>query len=343
MEVRVDVEFKEYRPEPNQSLDAVVGHDQVPRDHHLNEQILVYIAKNYLETSPPQTENEHTAFLTYMREMRKVIYGGHEKGSLVITVWCVSLKILEELWVDYKTGHLGEVVQKCFVTRELLEDLNLTELRLQTTVKEEEYKKAKAYFEKGRAERKIVSSISGEIDKVQDKAIPLCLPANIKWNAETGEIQKLEGARGDFYVVEEAFAELRKIKEPICVVAITGSYRGGKSFILSETLDQDEVFPVGHIMDPKTVGLWIWILPGKMQDINGCTYRVVLLDSEGIDACSAEERNDNQTLVLTILLASLLIYNSKGVPKRSDLQDLEYPLNRDDLKSKNHSVCPRYR
>lgn len=53
---------------------------------------------------------------------------------------------------------------------------------------------------------------------------------------------------------------------------------------------------------------------------------MILLDSEGINAVTAEGQNDNQIFTLTVLLASVLIYNSKGVPKRNDLNDLRYPF-----------------
>lgn len=53
---------------------------------------------------------------------------------------------------------------------------------------------------------------------------------------------------------------------------------------------------------------------------------MILLDSEGINAVTADGQNDNQIFTLTVLLASVLIYNSKGVPKRNDLNDLKYLL-----------------
>ena len=53
---------------------------------------------------------------------------------------------------------------------------------------------------------------------------------------------------------------------------------------------------------------------------------MVLLDSEGIDAASSVGYDDNQIFTLTVLLASVLIYNSQGVPMRRDLEGLEYPL-----------------
>ena len=53
---------------------------------------------------------------------------------------------------------------------------------------------------------------------------------------------------------------------------------------------------------------------------------MVLLDSEGIDAASSVGYDDNQIFTLTVLLASVLIYNSQGVPMRRDLEGLKYPL-----------------
>lgn len=65
---------------------------------------------------------------------------------------------------------------------------------------------------------------------------------------------------------------------------------------------------------------------------------MVLLDSEGIDAVRGEGLDDNQIFTLTVLLASVLIYNSAGVPTRHDLNGLEYPL---ITCSKNPSVRTR--
>ena len=53
---------------------------------------------------------------------------------------------------------------------------------------------------------------------------------------------------------------------------------------------------------------------------------MVLLDSEGIDAVTGESLDDHCIFTLTILLASVLIYNSAGVPTRTDLDGLEYPF-----------------
>jgi len=109
--------------------------------------VLAKIASNYLLTTPPMCQADHDNFLIYMEKMRLVITGVGI-GSLLITVRCDSLEILERLWEDYSSGHLGEVVQRCFVTEEILTELSLAELKLQTTILEEEYIACKMYFEK---------------------------------------------------------------------------------------------------------------------------------------------------------------------------------------------------
>ena len=52
----------------------------------------------------------------------------------------------------------------------------------------------------------------------------------------------------------------------------------------------------------------------------------MLLDSEGINTVKGIGSDDNQIFTLSVLLSSVLIYNSDGVPMREDLAGLEYPF-----------------
>ena len=78
--------------------------------------------------------------------------GKRDVGSLLITVECSSLQILQGLWEDYRSGHLNEIAQQMLVTAEVLEKLGLAEVRLKTFISEEEYENGKL----------ILKDISGE-------------------------------------------------------------------------------------------------------------------------------------------------------------------------------------
>jgi len=155
-------------------------------------------------------------------------------------------------------------------------------------------------------------------------ATPLCLPNNCQWNEDTGEYKRSSEQRNSLNVVDKALDQLRKIKGPVCVVSIAGPCRKGKSYILSRVFDQDDVFPLGSTMDPETMGIWMWVVSNKITDTSGQKFTVVLLDSEGIEAVTSEGSDDHCIFTLTILLASVLIYNSGGVPSRNDVDGLDY-------------------
>lgn len=53
---------------------------------------------------------------------------------------------------------------------------------------------------------------------------------------------------------------------------------------------------------------------------------IILLDTEGIDAANATDQGDSQIFTLSVLLSSLMIYNSMNVPKREDLNQMQYPI-----------------
>ena len=67
-------------------------------------------------------------------------------GSLVITVSCSSLEVLEALWNEYRTGRLNDVVQDTLVTRQVLEKLDLSEVKLRTIISEEDYLSYKGFL-----------------------------------------------------------------------------------------------------------------------------------------------------------------------------------------------------
>jgi len=86
------------------------------------------------------------ALFKYLIKKLGVHVQDNKLGSLVITVSCGSLEVLENLWEDYCSGHLNEVVQETLVTKEVLKALCLSEVKFKTTISEEEYKACKEWF-----------------------------------------------------------------------------------------------------------------------------------------------------------------------------------------------------
>ena len=81
-----------------------------------------------------------------MEEVRKVIVADIKKGSLIFTLECGSVKILDDLWEDYRTGHLNEVAQRYLVTDDILEEFGLSSLKLTSNIKEKDYKACRQHL-----------------------------------------------------------------------------------------------------------------------------------------------------------------------------------------------------
>ena len=85
-------------------------------------------------------------FCQYLKNMLNVIVRRHDTGSLLLTVECRSLQILEGLWKDYCSEHLNKMAQESLITAEILEKLGLTEIKLKVFISEEEYERGKQIF-----------------------------------------------------------------------------------------------------------------------------------------------------------------------------------------------------
>ena len=133
--------------QPSCTAGTEVTHAPMSSNIPTEGEVLRSIALHYLQATQPSSENDFDRFLKYMEKMQLAI-AGVSIGSLLITVKCDSLQILERLWEDYSSGRLGEVVQRCFVTEEILKELSLAELKLATTISEEEYKRYKMFLGK---------------------------------------------------------------------------------------------------------------------------------------------------------------------------------------------------
>ncbi len=125
---------------------------------------------------------------------------------------------------------------------------------------------------------------------------------------------------GRYFVDQETVQWLETCEEPLSVITCAGKYRTGKSFLLNRLANSNPGtgFGVGDSVRACTKGLWIYkhFFPGKNGD------KIVIIDTEGIDALDANETHDVRIFTLALLLSSTFLYNSVGAIDETQLQTL---------------------
>ena len=110
------------------------------------QEVLNLAASKYLKAIDPSKPEDLNGFVYYLEKVRKTLIVDTQSGSLIITVECCSVEILDELWYDYCNGFLNKMVQLFLVDDEVLKELGLTEVKLTTTILEEDYKACREYL-----------------------------------------------------------------------------------------------------------------------------------------------------------------------------------------------------
>uniref|UniRef100_A0A8C3JZP1 GB1/RHD3-type G domain-containing protein n=1 Tax=Calidris pygmaea TaxID=425635 RepID=A0A8C3JZP1_9CHAR len=87
-------------------------------------------------------------------------------------------------------------------------------------------------------------------------------------------------------------------------------------------------FSLGSSVQSHTKGVWMWCFPHPRKP----GHALVLLDTEGLgDVEKGDTENDTWIFVLTLLLSSTLIYNSKGTIDQQAMEQLQYPCSSKSL------------
>jgi hypothetical protein len=126
---------------------------------------------------------------------------------------------------------------------------------------------------------------------------------------------------GNFIVQTEALNILNNLDGNIAVCDIVGPYRSGKSFIMNLLLNRKKGFTLGSTYVSCTRGIWMWDTPIKHRNRHG-EFNLILLDTEGLSSPDSETETDNKIFVLSLLLSSLFLYNTKGVIDRDAIKKL---------------------
>ena len=144
----------------------------------------------------------------------------------------------------------------------------------------------------------------------------------------TGESLPLISFENEQFVVgDRAMELLRDMEPPIAVVAVAGLYRTGKSFLLNRVILQKPGFSVGSTVNACTKGIWMWSEPVITTDSSGRQVKVLVVDTEGIGAPTADASHDTRVFSLGLLLSSFFVYNSVGSIDEQALSNLSLVTN----------------
>lgn len=111
---------------------------------------------------------------------------------------------------------------------------------------------------------------------------------------------------GQFKVDEEILKQIQEIDKQLVILAITGLYRTGKSYLMNRLANSSNGFPLGKTIESKTKGIWIWCKDHPLKD----NTVLVLLDTEGLgDVSKGDKDHDNRIFTLAVLLCNVLVYN----------------------------------
>ena len=111
-----------------------------PKIYPSTQEVMNLITAECFKTINPSNREELNGFCQYLSNIRQLLIVDNKMGSLIITVQCNSLQILDGLWEDYCAGHLQEVARRYLVTEDILKELGVDELQLSLTINEKEYR-----------------------------------------------------------------------------------------------------------------------------------------------------------------------------------------------------------
>ena len=113
--------------------------------------------QNSKTRSSKSNESKIEQLVEYIQAEMHVKVKMVKMGSLTIIVQCPTLESLEKLWISYCSGYLSDIVERFLVTDELRRKLGLDNVRLTTTIEEENYLICKKAFRETSGELGILS------------------------------------------------------------------------------------------------------------------------------------------------------------------------------------------
>ncbi|XP_077512716.1 atlastin-1-like [Amblyomma americanum] len=128
--------------------------------------------------------------------------------------------------------------------------------------------------------------------------------------------------------------------KPVMVVSVAGTYRQGRSFLLtfflrffqnqcqSKWLDNPRILLGGFEWKPgstrQTTGILLWSLPFLVTTPEGEEVAVLLMDTQGSFDCKSTVKECTTIFALSIMISSVLVYNIFRNIQEDHLQHLQF-------------------
>ena len=137
---------------------------------------------------------------------------------------------------------------------------------------------------------------------------------------------QLVDVRDDKLVLNEAGLRTleqwgRNTGQKFHVVAVTGKFHTGKSYLMNRLLGRSTGFATGRSVDPTTRGIWMWGTPVAAPGHEDMP--IILVDTEGLAAPGNSPDFDAKIFAVATLLSSHLLYNSVKIIDEVDMGYLE--------------------
>jgi len=136
--------------------------------------------------------------------------------------------------------------------------------------------------------------------------------------------------------VGEGLQALAQHDAKIALVAVVGPYHSGKSFLLNALAGKSNVFAIGRMTSPETMG--IWLCRTDMRASDGA--EVWLMDSEGFFGPGVSESYDAKIFTIASLLGGHLVYNTVKIIDQQAVTLLEMLARRAQLFQARSSAEP---
>jgi len=110
--------------------------------------VMKEMTKCFIETHADRVPSANYSLCLhhYLNGVLDVIVRGAIEGSLLITVECSTMDILESLWEDYYSGHLNAVAEEHLLTDDIKRRFEVESVKLKTTILEKDYLACKLFL-----------------------------------------------------------------------------------------------------------------------------------------------------------------------------------------------------